>query len=744
VEFWNVEWCSRRFLRCPQTLAQPKKYQYAGVMTKETYVSDAPVTDSKNDRFRRWPFAKRVAETIASRTDPSSLVAAIYGAWGDGKTSVLNFISQELATRADILTVKFNPWRFGDESAVLRHFFAELARVVGASLTSKSEDFGAALEKYGKFLDFAWSGAGKAASTAGSLMSAVDLEEQKRRVAEILKQHGKRIVVLMDDIDRLEKNEVQSLFRLLKLSADFDYTAYVLAFDAEMVASAIGERFTGEESRRAHAGRSFLEKIVQVPLSLPAIPTEELRRYCLEAVSEALDLAEIQLDDAEVRRFVFEFDAGVQIRLKTPRMAKRYGNALTFALAINKGEVNPVDMMLIEAIRIFYPDAFETIRHNKDVFLGDKTHGDKELSKRAEATMSLAARGLNAEEAHALRKMLDHLFPAAGEHRYSINTDHLAEHQRVASERYFDRYFSYSVPAADISDRAITQFIKSSETLTIDRCADSLRELVSPLKAGAVVAKLRAAAKTLPPVPAERIALAVSLVATFPDTPSIFFDQPFDQAALLVYNLLERIEKPARLKAASEVLAKAMPINFAMQALKWFHSSEETPEPERLFTQDEIEHLQHGFAARIKDYFHANTSEALASGEQQTASLLLVWTSHGIPGEAQAFVKDALVKQKELAIPLLKAFAPISFSTAGVTVGPFERRNYESLLTVVPGDVIDEVLRTSFGDDLDHSSYPRERSVPEDRRIANQFAYIHAKVQEERKPQDQSPPERKD
>ena len=65
---------------------------------------------------------------------------------------------------------------------------------------------------------------------------------------------------------------------------------------------------------------------------------------------------------------------------------------------------HPVDMMLIESIRVFYPDAFETIRHNKDIFLGDKTHGDKEFPKRAEATMSLAARGLNAEEADALRR----------------------------------------------------------------------------------------------------------------------------------------------------------------------------------------------------------------------------------------------------------------------------------------------------------------------------------------------------
>jgi hypothetical protein len=708
-------------------------------MSNDVYVSDAPIVDPENDRFRRWPFAKRVADTIALRKDPSSLVIAIYGAWGDGKTSVLNFISSELAKQSDILIVKFNPWRFSDESALLRHFFGELARVVGASLTNTKEDIGAALEKYGKFLNLAWSGAGQAASAAGSLMSTVDLEELKRRVAEILERNGKRVVVLMDDIDRLEKNDVQSLFRLLKLSADFDSTAYVLAFDAEMVASAIGERFTGEESKRTQAGRSFLEKIVQVPLALPAIPIEELRSYCFEALNEALDVAKISVEEAEARRFVLQFQESIQIRLKTPRMGKRYGNAVAFALAINKGEVNPVDMMLVEAIRLFYPDAFQTIRQNKNLFLGDKTHSDPNFAKRAEAIMSLASSGLDFEEAAALKRLLEHLFPARGEHRYSGYEDQLAKHQRVASERYFDRYFSYAVPAADVSDRAISDFMESAEKLTREQCAESLSRLVSPLNAGAVIAKLRSASKTLSQTPAERIALAVSLAAgIFPKTPSLFFEQPFDQAALLVYNLLERIKKPERLGAAADVLQNAVPIDFGMQALKWFHSSDETPESERLFTKDEIDQLQKAFAARIKEYFYGTEAGALASGEQLVASLLHVWASHGNPGEAKTFTTDAITKQKELAVPILKAFAPLSFSAAGVFVGPFERRNYDSLLTVISGDVVYEALASIFPDGLDSSVYLRERGVPEDRRIANQFAYVHAKVQAESTAQPES------
>ncbi|WP_394325543.1 P-loop NTPase fold protein [Methanosarcina barkeri] len=63
--------------------------------------------------------------------------------------------------------------------------------------------------------------------------------------------------MLMDDIDRLDKNEIQSIFKLVKLSADFYYLDYILAFDEEMVASAIGDKYGSND---IESGRNFLEK----------------------------------------------------------------------------------------------------------------------------------------------------------------------------------------------------------------------------------------------------------------------------------------------------------------------------------------------------------------------------------------------------------------------------------------------------------------------------------------------------
>jgi hypothetical protein len=83
---------------------------------KHIFIPDAPIVDPSLDLFERWPFAQRLAKIVSSRTDPSCIVIGIYGAWGEGKTTVLNFIEYELKKSEAIICVRFNPWRFKNET----------------------------------------------------------------------------------------------------------------------------------------------------------------------------------------------------------------------------------------------------------------------------------------------------------------------------------------------------------------------------------------------------------------------------------------------------------------------------------------------------------------------------------------------------------------------------------------------------------------------------------------------------
>jgi predicted KAP-like P-loop ATPase len=75
----------------------------------------------------------------------------------------------------------------------------------------------------------------------------------------------------MDDIDRLDKEEIQAIFRLVKLTADFPNTVYILSCDIERVAEALAERYGSKD-----AGKSFLEKIIQLSLPLPSLTPSKL------------------------------------------------------------------------------------------------------------------------------------------------------------------------------------------------------------------------------------------------------------------------------------------------------------------------------------------------------------------------------------------------------------------------------------------------------------------------------------
>src|SRR5579863_7044008 len=116
---------------------------------KGTYMSDAALDNPDDDKFDRKVFAKRIAETVGSKSDPSSIVIGIYGPWGDGKTTVLNFVEKSLGEFETVICFRFNPWRFEDETVLLRTFFESLARLLKRRLSNNKEEIGKALSKYG-------------------------------------------------------------------------------------------------------------------------------------------------------------------------------------------------------------------------------------------------------------------------------------------------------------------------------------------------------------------------------------------------------------------------------------------------------------------------------------------------------------------------------------------------------------------------------------------------------------------
>jgi hypothetical protein len=715
----------------------------------DPFVTDAAVQLPDQDRFRRWPFAQRVAHTIATRQDPASLVIGIYGEWGDGKTSVLNLIKYELDRTDRVVCFRYNPWRYPSEEVLLKEFFTALAGAVRHSVERRHERLAERLGSAAGMLPpikvstspgdphapTIEVNPGEWLSTLTRQFSTVQLDEYRERMDAVLRETSTRVVVLMDDIDRLDKEEIHAVFRLVKLSADFANTVYVLAFDPEVVAEAIGERYASNPS---DAGHSFLEKIVQVPLQLPAADPSTLRQYCFEHVDRALGGAGIELSQEQVNEFVSQFTGSLELRLRTPRMASRYGNILAFSLPILIGEVHPVDLMLVEGIRLFYPTMYHAIREHPDAFL----HGNSSEKRTAQAKQIITGGlvGLTDAEGVAVTSLVSHLFPRVqgvfGNMMYGPDWDATwARAQRIASDRYFPRYFSYAVPEADVADRTLDEFLRQAGESEPALLSETLALMLDARNAEAVVERLRARAKALSPSAATRLALAIApLGARFPDPDTLFdFRTPAAQAAYLMRDLTLRVRNAGeRLELAEAIANQAHPLGFATRYVRSLRVPEQedsgTKAVEADCSEEEKKHLLGILARRVQD--HAAEQPLYRMGKEGR-TLLLLWAYAGDRQESDAYIREAVAREPGVALEVLSCFVGTSWGmeTGLPSISDFERDEYNVLARVVDPGALYRALGKIDGLDLHADQYPDDSEEQPQTRIARQFAFVHRKVQ---------------
>src|SRR5262249_27596378 len=163
--------------------------------------------------------------------------------------------------------------------------------------------------------------------------------------------------------------------------------------------------------------------------------------------------------------FAHHFVSGLEPRLGTPRHANLYVNAVTFALPLLKDEAHPVDLLLMEGVRVFYPKLYLAIRDNADLFLGGGRDADQNTEsaqrRRLAHLVGEVAGGMPEEQSASLRReLLEGLFPRLRTTRYGPEWEvSWAREQRICSEQYFQRYFTYSVPPGDIGDLEVKSLL---------------------------------------------------------------------------------------------------------------------------------------------------------------------------------------------------------------------------------------------------------------------------------------------
>ena len=475
-----------------------------------SYVADKPIEKADEDLLGRSDFAKQFGKSICEYDSKDGLVIGLYGKWGSGKTSIINmaiseipvdksenekwysrvykrikkiFTSQKSAEEDqnhNPIIIKFSPWNYSDKNNLISLFFHELKNKLGVA---KGEEYkgkiGKAISQYSDIIDALSSipVAGPAIApilktafkaAASKLMKTPSLDEAKEKLCEALEDFNHKIIVFIDDIDRLTTPQIKDIFQLVKQVGDFPNIIYVLTMDREIVCNALSEYHNID-------GDEYLKKIVQVSFEVPEIDKTTVHEILRDRLN---DIVHKNKDEEEFENnayFEKVLENCVNPYIKNIRDTNRLLNSFQFKYTALWKETSFVDLLAITAIEIFEPRLYEWIFNNKDfICSGDinsslrRHYGPSEYIEKC--NQEFESLGLYNKMAFDIVSILFPTFAYDTNHKLineDISESELISRKRIGSTKTIGLYFSFNLSDIKIPREEIIKCVNSYSKLRL-------------------------------------------------------------------------------------------------------------------------------------------------------------------------------------------------------------------------------------------------------------------------------------
>lgn len=661
---------------------------------------DLPIKSSAEDLLSRASFSRALADAILGYAHKESIVTALFGEWGSGKSSVVNLVLErieeiavDMPTGSRPIVVKFNPWNYSDQNQLVGQFFRSLS--VALKRGEPGEDAlkaGKQLEAYSEFFKplalipeptglmmglstaaaVVLKAAGVAATGWGKLKSK-DLDQIRRDLDASLAKQQRKIVIVVDDIDRLNSSEIRQIFQLVKALGDFPNTVYFLAFDRNVVVKALAHVQEG-------SGDDYLEKIIQIPFQLPSTSRAEVEKVLFGQLDELIkDIPEVRWDQTHWGNV---YHGGLRFFFTSIRDVTRFTNSLRFSFGMVKDEVNPIDYVAITALQVFEPKIYEGIRENSDLFVGVSGTGygnrDAEKLQAKERCDEIINRAVVLSRTQLL-ELLTRLFPKVEStyEKMGYSGDFLSGWRRagrVCSPDKFETFFRLSIPAGELSESEVETGLGLAANESA--FADMLLELNS---AGKLVRFLeRMEDYTEDSIPIEHVPVIFNVLMDlgdlFPEGQGGMFERDTSMKVMRLMHQLSRryashderfsLCRSAIERASRSLYTVVREVGLQGQQHGKFRANNEPADPEerRTVNPGQLEELEKLAVQKISQW----AGDGRLQRHSRLISILYKWKNWAADGPVQvaAFV-DAMAKGDEGLLTLLAGFEGKAFVSNG-------------------------------------------------------------------------------
>lgn len=406
---------------------------------------DNPITNSEEDELGFEIDVDNLFKQINNRDKNSSFSIGINARWGDGKSSFINLLVEKFRKNEErFVVVQFNP-RHTNNNSIQSSFFEMLF----SELSKYDSRFKHSFNDYLRVIDVITDN--KYLSAIFNTAKLFNRFDEKEKINNAIKRLKKRIIVIIEDLDRLMVDEIIEVFKLIDGNASFNNIIFICAYDKNRIQYLI----KSEEDYNIYSDKFFTWE-----QTLPLRSWDLLLKNLTKNLTKGLDFNN---DEEEEVKNIISFNYSIfKSYLHNLRDVKRYINLVKPSLKKIYKEVQIKDYLLLGLIRYKYPQEYKSL-YEKNAYK------DSNLNLKRQIT-------IDEIDNYKSKDILKVLFPEYSVTFYrSINSvgafsiyfhEHLFEHLSIECLRaMFEKDTDYKIAIKEILDNKkwneLTEYLDS-------------------------------------------------------------------------------------------------------------------------------------------------------------------------------------------------------------------------------------------------------------------------------------------
>lgn len=377
--------------------------------TNSFWQNDKPIEPNDQDNYSRKRLALEISNQVNSFSDNLSFSIGIVGSWGSGKSSFLKMIKNKVKKCQSNIVFEFCPWSYPEEKELSMAFLQELEIQLRqnsfGSLRSINRYIGRLFENNGNFLSV----------FRKAFFPSKNLEEIKNDVAGSIENSGKRIVVIIDDIDRLRCSEVYEVLTIIRNIGNLPNMVFILAYDKDYLLKIMSDKIDDPQE--------YLSKFFQAEYALSKIPISSIKESLFTKLSISLsqcakdkEIRLCRLDNKKIESLenklkdVVNKLKGIEL-LHSERDVIKLMNAFNINYPLLSDEVILSDYLELEILRLKYGNVYSKIKHFDFSFL--KRNNNLIYLNFTDLNSFPKIDFLTESDTKKIYKVLDEIFPKA-------------------------------------------------------------------------------------------------------------------------------------------------------------------------------------------------------------------------------------------------------------------------------------------------------------------------------------------